>query len=110
MPALVDLHVGDVGVPIQITVVDANGDPIPDLTSADSIELLMQKPIDGSFVVRDAECVLADGVSVVRYTLADGDLDQAGRWRLQLRIEIGGDVKYTDVAKVKVYANLPLEV
>lgn len=105
-----NLHVGDVGVPFEVTPLEADGTPL-DLSNATLFEYRFQKP-DGSFFTRTGTWVVVDGEGVVRYYFAADDLDQNGTWGFQLRIEFddGDVIVYSDTVKIKILSNLPKEV
>ena len=78
-----DCHEGDIGFQIFIdTDVDCSG--------ATSLKIDYQKP-DGSAGTWPATAMVKDGQDGVYYVTAEGDLDQAGVWLLQVDIaELGG--------------------
>ena len=97
-----ELHVGDVGTRIEVTVKDGD-DPV-DLSPATVIQIIFEKP-DRTTVTKTA--TVSDGPGgIMYYDTEAGDLDQAGRWKVQAYIEIPTWQGHTDVCSFKVYSNL----
>lgn len=102
-----DMHVGDVGTVIRVTVKDQDG-AIYDVSGASVKEIILQKP-DETAIKKDADFVTDGKDGLLKYEVVSGDLDMAGIWRVQAHIEIGTDnIKNSDVQEIHVAANLPL--
>ena len=98
-----EIHVGDIGTVFRITIKD--GADIVDISNVDSKLVFFQKP-DGTTLSRTAT-LYTDGLDgILQYVTQDGDLDQAGTWQIQAKIDFGTDVFYTNIEKFKVYRNL----
>lgn len=98
-----EIHVGDIGTVFRVTIKD--GADIVDVSNVDSKLLFFQKP-DGTLLTKEAT-LYSDGLDgIIEYTTQSGDLDQAGTWQIQAKIEFGTDVFYTNIEKIKVYRNL----
>lgn len=112
----IELHVGDVGIPFDVILVDEDKGEAVDFSGA-SATILFQSPA-GPLLTREGEPVVITlrvvGVPItlpgVRYYLQEGDLTVPGTWRFQVRYEDDDEVKYGPVAKFKVKINLPLEL
>lgn len=101
---MAEIHVGDIGTAFRATVKDEDG-AIVNIASAASMLMWFQKP-DGTVVSRTASLV-NDGVDgLMQYITQAGDLDQAGSWKSQGVVDIGGGRWHSDISKFKVYANL----
>lgn len=99
-----EIHVNDVGLVFESTVLDENSHPI-DLSGAQVIQFTFEKPDKTQLVVPGT--LSTDGKDgVVRYVTALGDLNLAGTYRYQLYFEIGPDAKHSDIGKFKVITNL----
>src|SRR5262245_28903947 len=84
MATSTDMHVGDVGTVIEVTLYE--DDDLIDLSGATVKQLRLQKP-DGTVDTKTA-LFSTDGTDgKVRYVMQADDLDQAGDWRLQVYIE-----------------------
>lgn len=97
MPAHVSkVRLGDVGVHMQLEVVDQDGEPV-DLTGATTLEITMSKP-DGSLIgPRAADMVVSDpAVTNVMEILSEaGDFDVEGTtWQYEGHVVLisGADV------------------
>lgn len=96
------IYVGDSGTRFEFTVVEES---VPvDLTGYVSLLVRFQRP-DKTVFDRTLEVV--DAVAgEVRYTTEDGELDQAGRWKFQLILEIPTWNGYATVGSFWVYDTL----
>lgn len=98
-----EIHVGDIGTSFELTVYD--DDAVVDISTALDLKVLFLKP-DGTVLTKSG-VVLTDGTDgVVQYVSVDGDLDTAGRWEVQARVQLSTGTWSSDTHKFKVYANL----
>lgn len=89
------VFVGDVGTIIELDVGT-------DVTAATRMEIRATKP-DGTKVAWTAS--LASGeTTVIAYVTQDGDLDQAGAWKLQAYVELPGWKGRGEIAVLDVHA------
>lgn len=70
-----------IGVTIEVTVVDAAGDPIS-LVGASVKKLIFTKP-DGTEVEKDAAFVTDGSDGKIKYVTVAGDLSPYGTWQCQ---------------------------
>ena len=97
---------GNIGTKFVLTIIDTNTDDVYDLTSADTLEMIFQKPNNGSAITLSAVSpVGTDGK--MEYTTTSGILDIPGFWNLQGHIEGPGtiDIK-TSTYEFQVNENL----
>lgn len=90
-------HVGAVGLPIEVDVVDDEGQAI-DLTTASVKKIRLKKPGEAS-ALKEATLV---GANRLRYVTADGDLDAAGEYRYQAYVEMAGWKDHSESAGFEV--------
>ncbi len=101
-----NLHTADVGTQITVTFRDQDEAAL-DISTATARVLSLEKP-DGSVIERTLIPVGDGSDGVARYTLAAGDLDTDGRWRLQGRVAFaGGLVYHSHVIPLRVWPNNP---
>ena len=98
-----EIHVGDVGTIFRVTIKD--GDSIVDVSNVDSKTIYLQKPI-GATLTKTAVYYTDGTDGIIQYVTEDGDLDQAGTWQIQAKIDFGTDVFNTNIEKFKVLRNL----
>lgn len=86
--SLKDLVRGTYGIIFRITVKywddDAEAYAAKDLSSYTDITAVLVAPIAGASDPIDCEFETDGTDGIVRFTLEDGDLDEAGEWQLQL--------------------------
>lgn len=101
-----EIHVGDIGARFQATIKDETG-AVVDVSTAVTLEMVFSKPNETP-ILKTAEH-LTDGTDgVIYYDSVDGDLDQAGGWRVQGYAALDADhVFHSDIHVFRVYPNLP---
>lgn len=98
-----EIHVGDVGTMFIATLVEDS--VAVDISSATTVEMVFLKP-DGTAVSKTA-VFYSDGTDgKIRYATLAGDLDQAGKWKLQAYVEMPSWSGHSDIATFRVYSNL----
>jgi hypothetical protein len=98
------LHVGDIGSSIDITIEDRSGNAI-DLSNVVTVTYILRKP--GGDVVTRTASVTGAVTGETSYDTVDGDLDEAGTWKIQpFFVESGGNEWYADIGAFVVLANL----
>lgn len=100
---LSEIHVGDVGTIFRVTIKD--GDSVVDVSNVDSKTIYLQKP-DGSNLTKVASYYTNGTDGIIQYVSQTGDLDQAGTWQIQAKIDFGTDIFNTNIEKFKVLRNL----
>lgn len=98
-----EIHVGDIGTIFRITIKD--GDAIVDVSSVDSKIIYLQKP-SGTTLTKTATLYTNGTDGVIQCVAENGDLDEAGTWQIQAKIDFGTDVFNTNIDKFKVLRNL----
>lgn len=96
-----EVHVGDVGTVFQITVLDGDGGPVLDISSATEMKLFLRKPNDT--VLSNVAVHVTDGTDgKMKYVGQAGDIDMAGRWFMQGKIVLPAGTWYTDTTSFVV--------
>lgn len=85
-------YVGDIGTILEV-------DCGVDISSATTHNLMMQKPDLASVELTGT----VHNTNFIRYTTIDGDLDQAGVYRIQSKVVISGWDGLGETAKLRVY-------
>ena len=100
-----EIHGSDIGLVISVTVKDSDG-VVVDISGAVLTEFYLLKPPD-TVLTKAAVFGVGAGVDgILQYTTIAGDLDVAGRWKLQAHIsDATTDVK-TNITEFDVYGNL----
>jgi hypothetical protein len=98
-----EIHVGDIGTIFRITIKD--GDSIVDVSNVDSKIIYLQKP-SGTTLQKTATFYTNGTDGIIQYVVSDGDLDEAGTWQIQAKVDFGTDVFNTNIDKFKVLRNL----
>lgn len=98
-----EIHVGDIGTIFRVTIKD-DGVTV-DVSSVDSKLIYLQKP-DGTTLAKTASYYTDGTDGIIQYVTESGDLDQAGTWQIQAKIDFGTDIFSTDIQKFKVVRNL----
>ena len=101
-----DLHVGNIGVQIKLTILDDdNTDSVVNLSSATSLDISIRKP-DGTLLSVTGSLYTDGTDGVIYYIIADGDLDQSGVYKIQANISIGANFYNSNILTFKVLCNL----
>lgn len=98
-----EIHVGDIGTIFRVTIKDDG--VVVNVSSVDSKVIYLQKP-DGTTLTKTASYYTDGTDGIIQYVTESGDLDQAGTWQIQAKIDFGTDVFSTDIQKFKVIRNL----
>jgi hypothetical protein len=91
------IYKGNIG-----TVVTVEIDTTEDISSAETLQLLVTKP-GGSEVAWDGEYSTSDGKKYISYTTIEGDLDEAGDYYVQPYIDIVTWSGRGNTFKIKVW-------
>jgi len=81
--------VGDYGQTIQFTVIDVDTDAAADVSAYTTSQDVQFKDPDGNIATETAGFNGDGSDGLVDYTLADGDIDEGGRWRVRVRLKSG---------------------
>lgn len=98
-----EIHVGDVGTQLIMTVKDDGA--VVDISSASSLTVILKKP-DGQTYTKTG-ILLNDGTDgKMYYTSVNGDFNAAGSYKIQGIVGLSGGVYYTSISTFKVHCNL----
>ncbi len=75
------VHVGDTGTVLLVTVVDQDGAPV-DISAATTLRIYLTRP-DRTTVTKTAVRDTTGTDGKMRYTTQAGDLNQDGTWKIQ---------------------------
>ncbi len=96
-----EIHVGDSGLDLQLTVRDQDGLPVP--LTGQTLSLLFQKP-DGNQLSVVPTILNGSGIDgIMHYITGSGDLNIAGIWKMQGKVA-GFN---SDIPSFKVFSNEP---
>lgn len=102
-----EIHQNDIGTRFLLTVKD--GTDLVNISGAAALQVDFRKPSDT--VINRSALRLDDGSSasgVMYYDAVAGDLDEAGKYKLQGKVFLGGGsgTFYTDIHSFQVHCNL----
>ena len=98
-----EIHEGDIGTKLLITVTDDG--VVVDISVASLLEIFIRKP-DGT-ILSVSGTLETDGTDgKMHYITIAGDTDVAGVYKLQGRVVLPGGSYYTSTATFKVHCNL----
>lgn len=98
-----EIHYGDVGTSLQVTVKDGND--VLDVSAASTKQILLLKP-GGDLLTKTASFVTDGTDGVIKYVTISGDLDELGMWKIQVYVVIGSSEWHSDVGTFKVFPNI----
>lgn len=98
-----EVHVNDRST-IRVTFKDAGA--IVNISSADPKQIVFQKPGGGSILTKDGSFVTDGSNGELQYTMASGEIDIKGVWRVQGYVNIGGKPFRSDIKTFTVYSNI----
>ena len=78
------IQVGDIGTAFRIRVMDDG--VLVDISSCTTKHIIFKKP-DGTVVIEDADFYTDGTDGYMQYVAVTGDLDQAGKWKIQGYVE-----------------------
>jgi hypothetical protein len=100
-----EIHVGDVGTVIRITVKDEN-DTAVDVSGATVTKTFKFLKPDGTTVLKAAS-FNTDGVNgILKYTTLAADIDQSGVWKVQVNVVLAGATWYSTWGEFVVHGNI----
>lgn len=99
-----NLHVGDIGTAIIITVNNQDGTPV-NLSGFASLVLVIKRT-DGSIVERACVFVTNGMDGKVQYISTISDFTVVGNYKFQVRCSSGGNVWHSNILTNKVYLNV----
>jgi hypothetical protein len=84
MPVESQIHVGDIGTIIELTVLDQDEIVFP-LNTATTLEIIIKSP--GGVTTTKTATLSTDGLDgKMRCSLSSTDIDSAGNWKFQARV------------------------
>lgn len=108
MACIEDLHIGDIGTVIKVTVQDKDANCVLtalDVSTATTREFIFKKPSGDKLTV--TATFTTDGTDgQIEYATVDGDLDEVGEWKIQVYIVLPGGSWRSEIGSFKVSKNL----
>lgn len=98
-----NVHVDDVGTIFRLTLLDTEDQPINVATA--TVTFVFLSP-NGRRFERATSLVNTGTDGKVQYVTVDGDIDIAGRWQYQARVEAGSSQWFSEIIIFKVKKNL----
>jgi hypothetical protein len=98
-----EIHEGDIGTTLLITVTDDGS--IVDISSASSLSIYIRKP-SGTILTRTGVLETDGTDGKMYYITVAGDLDVAGSYKIQGKVVLPAGSYYTSTATFKVHCNL----
>ena len=102
---MADIHIGDIGTILRLTVLRYDGNVESNLGSATVIRIKLRKP-DATTLTKTASLSGDGSDGRMQYTTVSGDLDAEGTWQIQGYLELGGGKWHTSIANFNVVSNL----
>lgn len=99
-----ETHISNVGTEIRITILD-NNDAAIDISNADALSITFKKP-DGTTLSKTGSFYTTGVDGIIKCTMASGDLNTIGTWKIQAIITVGANVWYSNFKSFKVHRNL----
>lgn len=103
MSTSTDMHVGDIGTVLEVTLYDSG--VVVDISSATVKQFIFKKP-DRTTATKAASFSTNGTDGKLRYTTIANDLDIAGDWELQVYVELLAGKWKSDVGVFSVLSNL----
>ena len=108
MACIEDLHLGDIGTIIRVTVQDKDStctSQVLNVSSATTRRFTLKKPSGAKLNVTAS--FTTDGTDgQIEYATVDGDLDEVGEWKIQVYLVMPGGSWRSEVGSFRVNANL----
>ena len=93
-----------IGYAITVTIEDENGSAV-DVSGASTLSMVLQDPSNNNTTKTAVNNT--DGTDgKIKYVTVSGDLDEAGRWRVQCNVIDASTNRWTTVGHFHVVANL----
>jgi hypothetical protein len=80
------IYADDYGYEIQLTVLDVDTDSAADLSAYSTTQQIIIEDPDGNQTTVTAAFESDGSDGVISYTVQDGDIDEAGLWRVRARV------------------------
>lgn len=98
-----EIHEGDIGTKLLVTVTDDGS--VVDISSASSLSIFIRKP-NGTILTRTGVLETDGTDGKMYYITVSGDLDKAGNYKIQGQVVLPAGSYYTSTATFKVHCNL----
>lgn len=98
-----NIHVGDIGTVIRLTIVDQDGRPVS-VVGYEQLKLDIKKP--GSTITRTLSLVNTGSDGKVQYTAVSGDFDVPGTYTFQAFVDLPSGQWSSDKVVKQVESNL----
>lgn len=107
MPASAKLHVGSVGVEVEIPLTDPKGNPV-DLSTSTAILLYLRKPGATTSTSKTIGKRGSGATGIALWVTAATDLDVDGQWQAQTRVQYSNPTRdwWSQIYPLPVAANL----
>lgn len=99
-----EIHQEDIGTAFTITIMDDTA--VVDISSATVTKQIKFKKPSGTVVTKNGVFVTDGTDGKLRYTSIADDLDEAGKWYLQVYLILTGWTGHSDQGDFVVYGNL----
>lgn len=103
-----ELHIGDYGTIIEVTIIDPNTNSAQDISDADNKQFYFRNP--AGTIINVSGTFKTDGSDgIVQYTVEDGDSvleTYPGGWILQVEIESTAGHWRSEKKQFTVYGNI----
>lgn len=98
-----EIHVGDIGTQLIVTVYDDG--VIVDISAASALTITLKKPNGVSY--NKIGTLYTNGTDgKMYYVSVDGDFNEPGNYKIQGKITLAGGTYYTSVGSFKVHCNI----
>jgi hypothetical protein len=98
-----EIHEGDIGTKLLVTVTDDGA--VVDISSASALSIFIRKP-NGTILTRVGTLETDGTDGKMYYITVAGDLDAAGSYKIQGQVVLPSGSYYTSTATFKVHCNL----
>lgn len=98
-----EIHEGDIGTKLLVTVTDDG--TVVDISSASALSIFIRKP-NGTILTRTGTLETDGTDGKMYYITVSGDLDAAGNYKIQGQVVLPSGSYYTSTATFKVHCNL----
>ena len=95
------LHIGQYGVTVTITLNDIDTDTAADISSYTTLTVDLKSP-SGTVTTKTASFVTDGSDGQVQFDLESGDLDETGRWKIQVNLISGSSEILSEIAGFSV--------
>jgi hypothetical protein len=98
-----EIHEGDVGTKLLVTITDDGS--VVDISSATTLSIFIKKP-NGTVLSRTGVLETDGTDGKMYYITVAGDLDKAGNYKIQAKVVLASGSFFSSTATFKVHCNL----